>query len=190
MSLFFLTIVSLSDYLLVITVPVPITGMIGCPVSIFSRLADIFGPSPDTLERVFRRFSVEIVTNHTFALTGKGKTDVSTIRKLSRRPPGVQIHRLCRPERAVELSGGGWMDGWSRGPPHVKSRSYCSVARDRDGVAPPTPPGWPSPLPHHFSPAAERVWDIWTQLVDRPPSPDKQTLLRPSPDGGTTPYFT
>lgn len=82
------------------------------------------------------------------------------------------------------------MDG--AGGPHMSKAEVTVAWRETEmGLLPPHPtPGWPSPLPHPFSPAAERVWDIWTQLVDRPPSPDKQTLLRPSPDGGTTPYFT
>lgn len=37
------------------------------------------------------------------------------------------------------------------------------------------------------SPAAARVWDIWMQLVDRPPSSNKLQL---NPDSRTTPLST
>lgn len=78
---------------------------------LFSRLADIFGPSPDTLERVFRHFSVEIVTNHTFALTGREKTDVSTVRKSSRRPPGVRYTDSVGLSEQLSCQGeDGWME--------------------------------------------------------------------------------
>lgn len=114
--------------------------------------------------------------------TGREKTDISIKENMSQimTLQEARVHQICPlPVWAAEPSRGGWMDP---GPPHVRSRSYCSVERERAREC-----ATPSADPHAHPPLSttsfsqssqtQRVWVVWTQLVDRPWAlPNKQSL--------------
>lgn len=102
----------------------------------------------------------------------------------------ARLHKICPlPVRAAEPSRGGWMDP---GLPHGRGRSYCSVERGRESATPSTDPhAHPPPAPP--APAGgprrrQRVWAVWTQLVDRPWALTNKRFFRWWPDGGTIHY--
>lgn len=102
----------------------------------------------------------------------------------------ARLHKICPlTVQAAEPSRGGWMDP---GLPHGRGRSYCSVERGRESATPSTdphahpPPAPPAPAggPRH----RQRVWVVWTQLVDRPWALTNKRFFRWWPDGGTIHY--
>lgn len=88
--------------------------------------------------------------NHSVILICREKTDISISEKLSAivtfkaaSLPYTKSALPRLPVRAAELSGGGWM---GPEPPHVRSRSYCSVETERERAFG-TPSADPQPRP-------------------------------------------